>query len=338
MNTYEGIDKIGLLLNPLLLKKDSKIKHIDPHNRLTLHQAGAFTVLCIHSEWFNPFFDYQIQMAWGLYMLIKAEVIDYPDTIYTPLCIYQNPYFFILNVVSAEFYSLFKEKNIEIDEDMVETNIDTAKEENSLYQYLDKKTGELTETYYSPDGGDGKKSKFICYDMVSKLKHDNNKGSIKELDSIENRKKCEYKIYCNNSDWLHWDNFKGDYKAIFNRHLGYLSVIYNTKVRGCLSIHGEENPNFKKVIKLAEKENKVRYTNKGEKLKKSITYSDDILFPKKKLSEAEMGKRKDEIVDQVSHISLKKRNSKNALEMNKIMQNDSRKHIKRLEEGVILDI
>jgi hypothetical protein len=119
----EGIDKVSVLLNPLILNSSCKKKHVDPLNRLTLHKSGAFTTLVIHQEFFNPFFDYQKQIAFAVYELVKHGIINFPDTIFTPFIIYEYHSLFILNVVALEFYSSWASDEIEVNEDMSKTTL-----------------------------------------------------------------------------------------------------------------------------------------------------------------------------------------------------------------------
>jgi hypothetical protein len=299
MYCAEGIDKIGVILNPLFFDKKNIIKHNDPYNRLTLHPAGRLTILSIHQEWFNPFFDYQIQIALAIYELIKEGVIDFPDTIFTPLFIYKNHSLFILNVVSCEFFFDFRQKNIEINQDMVSSSINEAFNEGMLYQYFDKKTNALTDTFYSPDIQLHSKSQFICYNKLRKSIKDNNIASVEELSKNQREIRCEYKIYSCNSEWLHWDNFQGNYKTVFNRYKEYLAVLYNKYISGCLTVHGKENPNFKKIIKIAERDNKIRFTNLKGKLKKREVH-------KRVFSEEKLNEKVKKIMDNFEQFSVKK--------------------------------
>ncbi|MDR3142462.1 MAG: hypothetical protein LBU37_12180 [Tannerellaceae bacterium] len=95
MKCTEGIDRIGLLLNPLFFDKKNIIKHKDPYNRLTLHPAGQFYVLSIHAEWFNPLLDYQMQIAMAIYELVKEGVINFSDTMLTP--------YLYINIINTSF-------------------------------------------------------------------------------------------------------------------------------------------------------------------------------------------------------------------------------------------
>jgi hypothetical protein len=168
MKYTEGIDRIGLILNPLTFKKDNIRNHKDPYNKLTLHRAGQFFVLSIHEEWFNPLVDYQVQIALAIYTLVKEGFYNIPDTPYTALFIYYHWKYFFLSVVAVEFFSDFKSDNIEIDENMLKPTIDEAREEGGLYRYFNRKNHEYTETYYSPDKNGSRKSLFIHYDKLKK--------------------------------------------------------------------------------------------------------------------------------------------------------------------------
>ena len=272
MRNKEGIDRIGVLLNPIFFRKENIHKHKDPYKRLTLHKAGQWYLLSIHEEWFNPFFDYQSQIAMAIYELVKEGVIEFPDNMFTPYFIYRFHDYFILSVAGVEFFSDFKDGNIEVNKNMLKTNIPEAKNEGGLYQYYDKKKNKVTDTCYSPDCHGSRKSQFISYNKLEKSIKDNNHASREKIIKNQNPWRCEFKIFSNNSNWLNWDNFKGNYQQIFNRYKEYLAVIYNNQVDGCLSVKGNENPNFRNVVKAAKENNMVRFSNaKGQLKKKAKT-------------------------------------------------------------------
>jgi hypothetical protein len=151
-----------------------------------------------------------------------------------------------------------------------------------------------------------------------KLIKDNNKMRKEEILKNNDKRRGEIKLYSSNSKWLHWDNFMGTYKHIFNRYLEYLAVIYNNYILGCLLIHGKENPNFKKIMKLAEKNNNIRYKNRKSKLKKHVVWEKEKLMPDKFLSDQEIEIRKGNIEQVFSEFSVKTKNIKKAKEMAKI--------------------
>jgi hypothetical protein len=265
MRPIEGIDKIGVLLNPLFLNKDFKKRRIDPYNRLEIHTAGVFKVLTIKQEYLNKLFDFQAQIALAIYELIKQGIIDFPDNFLTPLFIYKNPSYFILNIIALEFYFSLEKDEIEIDEDMVKNNIDEAKEDGCLYRYVDENKVE-TETYYSNDKGTNyHRSSFILYNKQDKDLHDNQIPKDVIL-AFGKPMRIEFRLYADNSKWLHWDNLRGNYQDILDRHLQLLATTFNTKVRGCITLNSNENKNLKRIIKLAEKRDPIRFT--GKELKK----------------------------------------------------------------------
>jgi hypothetical protein len=287
----EGIDRIGVLLNPLYCAKDAYKKHKDPTNTLTLHQAGAYTQLSIHAEWFNPSIDYQWQIALALYGLVLEGVINFPDmfpdTPRMPYFIYTHPYIFIRGIVACELYSDFKEKNIEIHQERVidkKYNEITNDEEEvgseiKLVRYYDE-YNQPTETYYSTDynGDKGRKSTFICYNKQTQLIHDNNKASRREILARQNPYRCEMRLTSANSEWLNWDNLQGNFKQIFSRNKPHLAVVYNNYVKGCITVRGNENPRFLSIVKAAVENNNVRYKDSGHKLKRERTYNKEELY------------------------------------------------------------
>jgi len=266
MRPHEAIDKIGILLNPLFLIKDCENIRIDKYNRLKIHRAGIFKVLTIKEEFLNPFIDYQMQITFAIYELIKQGIIIFPDNIFTPFFIYKYHEYFILNIVSLEFYSSWERDEIEIDEDMAKLNIDDAKENGCLYRYTDKE-GNLTETHYSNDKASNSydRSGFIYYDKQL-LDFMHNQIPHHVILAYGKPMRTEFRLYADNTPWLHWDNLRGTYQEIFDRHVKLLATIYNNYVSGCITVNGKANKNFNKVIKEAEKNNPIRYT--GGQLKK----------------------------------------------------------------------
>jgi hypothetical protein len=268
MRPCEGIDKIGVLLNPLFLNKECKKKHIDPFNRLELHRAGVFKVLTIKQEYLNPIIDHQIQIAFAIYELIKQGIINFPDTLMTPFFIYKNHHLFIFNIVALEFYSSWEKEEIKINDEMVKLNLDEAKENDCLYRYIDINKN-ITDTYYSNDKALTKydRSGFICYNKQEKDLRDNQipKNVIYDFSKPI---RTEFRLYADNTPWLHWDNLRGTYKDIFNRHIKYLATIYNKFVKGCITINSRSNKYIEKVIRIAEEEDPIRYT--GKQLKKRV--------------------------------------------------------------------
>ncbi|MDR1584196.1 MAG: hypothetical protein LBS55_13250, partial [Prevotellaceae bacterium] len=308
MKHKEGIDKVKVLLNPLFYDPSKINRHKDPYNLLTLHRAGIFTALSIHDEWFNPFLDYQWQIALAISELVREGLFNFPYNDLTAFCIYTNIQYFILNVVGIEFYSDFKEKNVKINTEMLKPTIDEAKEIGGLYQYFDKKTGKITGTTYTPDKKGSKKSKHTTYNKLEKSIKDNNHASVADLIKEQNPIRLEFRLLSNNCDWLHWDNLKGNYIEIFSRYLDYLAVTFNTLLQGNLSVKGNENPQYKKIIKTAIKDNRIRFTNKGHKLRYKEKCGADFLNVKETSSENNIEQKKEEIINSLSKNINKKSN------------------------------
>jgi hypothetical protein len=303
----EGIDKVDVLLNPLFFNKQNIVKHKDPYHRLKLRPVGTFWALSIQAEWFSPFLDYQMQVAWAVYELVREGVLSFPDTPGAPFLIYLFHELFFLNVIAIEFYSDFKENNIQVDTNMVFSTIDEAKENGGLYQYYDKEKREFTETCYSPDRKGARKSQFITYNRLNKSIKDNNKGDVKKLINMQNPIRCEFKLYATNSEWLHWDNLRGPYPDIFNRYKRYLATIYNNQVAGCISVKGKENPNFRKVVVTASNENNTRFKNRKHtpQLKKREVWTEDVLHPEKTLTEDERISKRKAILEKLTGLPVK---------------------------------
>jgi hypothetical protein len=306
----EGIDKVDVLLNPLFFSQDNINRHKDPYHRLALRPAGVFWVLSIQAEWFNPFVDYQAQIAFAVYELAKEGVISFMGTPCTPWMIYLFHECFFLNIVAIEFYSDFKRDNVAIHDAKVFHTIDEAKANDGLYRYYSEKEGQLTETCYSSDKKGARKSQFIAYNRLKKSIRDNNIAPVEELEQKQNPIRCEFKLYSTNTNWLNWDNLRGNYQDIFNRHLGLLAVIYNNQVDGCITVKGQENPNFKRVVKYANRENKTRFKNKrgGDQLKQRETWPDDVLHPEKSMTAEELDDKRAKTVAEVKQGAENKAN------------------------------
>jgi len=171
-------------------------------------------------------------------------------------------------LAGLEFYFDFKEDNIQIEEDMTDTCIDRAKENDCLFNYVNKETHEKTETYYSPDVNvrKSRKSSFIIYNKNKKDDKDNQiaKDAIR---SNEYSIRCEFRLYSTNSVWLNYDNLKGSYKDVFNNYKELLAVLYNSHVKGCITTIGRTNKNFNAIKRISEKNNAIRY--RGRRLKKA---------------------------------------------------------------------
>jgi hypothetical protein len=315
------IDKIKILLNPLLINKEKAARFFDPSQKLTIHHAGAFTALSIHAEWFNPYFDYQIQIAAAIYELVIKGVLDYPDIEYfTMYCIYKYPYTFMLNIVEIEFYSDFKKQNIKIKPDGFTQNIDKAKQLGLLYQFhlFNESTGrkEPTDTYYVPNARNI--SCFSIYNKLAKSIQDNH-VSRKELEENQNPIRAEFRIDSANTDLLHWNNLKGNYFQIFKRYMNYLAVVYNTHIRGLVDFKCNENQSFQKVINTARKKNPQRYTE--GKLKKSYEYSNEKLHPETAFSDIEIVFKKLKEYSKIDKIAKSKNGLNEAKNLQKQIEN-----------------
>jgi len=207
MRPPEGIDKIGIILNPLFLNKDNRKKYFDPNNKIEVHSAGVFTVLTIKQEYFNIFFDYQKQIALAIYELVKKGIFNFPDKgALTLWFIYNFSQYFILRIVSLEFYSDWNEDDVKVEPDMFRYTLDEAKDEDCLYRYVTE-DNEVTDTFYSNDKSLSKydRSSFICY---NKKKKDIKEKQISHdvINNYARPTRTEFRLYADNTPWLHWDN------------------------------------------------------------------------------------------------------------------------------------
>ncbi|GHV83694.1 hypothetical protein AGMMS50212_10340 [Spirochaetia bacterium] len=270
MIPIEGIDKIKVLLN-----QNCKIKHIDPYNRLTLQNAGAYKSLTINAEWFIPYLDYQWQIVNAIYFLIKKGVLIFPDKPYTTFYIYNNPYYFFSEIIETEFYSDFKPKNVEV--------VPEAVENGKLIRYVDNKSGTPTNTVYSPDynAEQDRHSIVIHYDKCEKNMQDNH-ISHKELAEYPNTMRMEFRLYKNNNcRYLHWVNFRGNYFEIFNRFSELLAILYNNYVAGNFITHGKENVGWNKVKRIADRKRdkgaKIQQRYRGKKLMRTDAETEQVI-------------------------------------------------------------
>jgi len=163
----ETIDKITVVLNPWLVNDAMpKKKRIDPHNRLTLHRFGNIVALAIHWEWINTSLSVHQNIVLALHELIKKGYIVCPDNEFTLAFINMHLGLFVFYVQQIEFAFDFQKSDITIQEKAVENG--------KLMRYRDRKTGELTDNYYTPDyHEDRRKSLGIIYDKGEKDRHDN---------------------------------------------------------------------------------------------------------------------------------------------------------------------
>jgi hypothetical protein len=269
----EAIDKVSLLLNPYLTLNTAR--QIDPRNRITLHQVGSFWQLSIHAEWFNIYEDYQWQIANAIYELIKKGVIIFPNYLATLLFIYSNPYSFILRIVAIEFYSNFRLEHVAISEGAIENG--------SVERYQDYNTGEYGSVYTGDrNRKKGRKPIGITY---NKCKKDLETKRVSHQEWVKNpfKQRIEFRLYCNNTDWLNWFNLRGNYFDIFKRHLWYLATVYNNWIYSYSDINASENPMFKKIMRKASTirtpKGECRY--RGKKLKKMETIPEELSKPER---------------------------------------------------------
>ena len=258
------IDKVKLLLNPIFLNKD-RAQHIRADNALTLHNAGNFTFLAVHAEYFNPYFDYKTQIAKAIFELIEKKVINFPmdNPIFTFMFVLQNMEYFILGVSQVEFFFDFPFGKVSV--------APAAIENGDIIQYKDK-SGNLCETYYTNDYEKGKtKSSFCIYNKYIKLIKDRH-ISHKAIEKMNVEYRIEARLTRGNCQYLDLVNLTGTFEDIFKRFKPLLAVLYYTRLYGCVEVTGKSNTYFSRLIRQVEKE-RVKYFNKN-RLKKSEPIKD----------------------------------------------------------------
>ena len=289
-----GIDKVKLILNPLFLAKNF-VWHIRPDNALTIHRAGIFTFLAIHAEYFNPFFDYRIQIARAIFELIQNKVILFPMDfpVFTFMFILQNFDFFVLGISQVEFYYDFPKNKVFIDEDAVKNEV--------IIQYKDKE-GNPTDTFYSPDNDKGK-STFCIYNRHNKLIKDNKTKHIEiEKSGIENR--IEARLGRENCSYLDINNFTGTFDEIYKRFLPFLSVMYYKFLFNNITVKGKTNTHFTRLTRNAKK-GKVQYLNRNRLVKsEKIQEIPETGTGKKQMQKVLLGKYYEGVENTENHIEL----------------------------------
>jgi len=254
-----GIDKIKLILNPLFLNSDYK-GYIRADNKLTVHKEGDYTLLSIHAEYFNPFFDFYTQIAYAIYELIEKGVFNF--TIFNPalalMYISQNMNVFVSSVSHAEFFHDFPKGKVTVDKDAVDNG--------DIVQYKDK-DGNLTDTYYSNDYEAGKrKSSFCVYNKREKLLHDRN-IKRKTIDDMNVETRIEARLGRENCSYLDIANFTGTFEDIFKRFQPFLAVLYYNYLSGHVDVKGKGNTHYTRLVRSAQK-GKTKYFNR-QRLQKS---------------------------------------------------------------------
>jgi len=247
-----GIDKIKVLLNPLLLN-EKQIKNIRPDNSLTLHKTKIFTLLAIHAEYFNFFFDYRTQIAKAIYELIEKKIIDFPNEypVLTFMFIQQYIEYFIIHVSQVEFYFDFPKGKVFIEQDAVDNG--------DIKQYKDD-DGNLTDTFYTKDNPKGKDT-FCIYNRRGKLIKDN---QIKhsEIENFYVERRIEARLDRENCSFLDINNFSGTYEDIFKRFKPFLAVLFYNKLFNHIEVKGKSNINYNRLVREAKK-GKKQYVNRG---------------------------------------------------------------------------
>jgi len=134
-------------------------------------------------------------------------------------------------------------------------------------------------------------------------------------------KRTEFRLYSGNTDWLNWDNLKGTYLQIFNRHKNYLAVIYNDYIYGCLNISKSADNSFTKVMKTAKANGNYRY--RGKELKKAIPVTKIREYDKKN-----PGEKQSEGLKKFDVFSGKTCNIEKAEKVIKMMNEADKKRLK----------
>lgn len=277
MRMNEGIDKIKVILHPLLINpkkihfNKDHIMHIHPLNHITLHEGGAQVCLAIHNEFLLPFGDMKLNIVNAIYYLMEKEIlIIASDLIPKPFIftiIYNNLSSFIIHIPQLEFFFNLKEENI------------IVKEEAVIFSYLrkiiNKRTGSVS--YYTNDYRNYRNSMGIIYHKADKDLHDNHKKNAQIVNNLY-KMRLEFRLNNINCNRLSLDNLKGTYADIINRFIPFLAIKYNELFADHVKINPVDNWYLTKLLATAkENESKKRYT--GKELKKKSVFPKEYLKP-----------------------------------------------------------
>jgi hypothetical protein len=166
-------------------------------------------------------------------------------------------------------------------------------------------TKKLTDTYYSSDYTPNHTSFVIIYDKEAKdLKDNHIKRDIILAHPYKTR--CEFKLYNSNTQWLHWDNLRGNYDAIFKRYKRYLAMLYVKHLTGCIQSFTSYNPHFAAIKEQARQE-------LGQRLTRTRLKQRNVL--QSACTKAELERTRQEKLDKIEVFMQKKKNIEKARNM-----------------------
>jgi hypothetical protein len=87
---------------------------------------------------------------------------------------------------------------------------------------------------------------------------------------MKHKIRLEMKLFNISTDWLHIDNFKGTYRKIFNRYFDFLAILYKKFLKDYIIINSSENRFLDKIVKRSAMIDKVRFTNRHNRLLKQV--------------------------------------------------------------------
>jgi hypothetical protein len=256
MLSIQGIDKISIALQPIIVGKKLGKVPIDPKKELTFRYFGCFPVLDIHAERLDLDQDLHSQIASIIYELIEKDFINFPNTPLTFAFVHQHLDCFVLFLKEIEFFFDLRPDNISIDEK--EDNPEIDDKEKLFYRY--------ENTHYSKDRSKkNRKSKIAIYDRKLRLKETRQK-SYKEIEAMSNNMRLEFRLCNSNCKYMDIDNIKGNYNKVFKNYLPYLASSYNKLAKDSLDITSREHAN---LLKLLDESSKDRVRARGN-LKKGV--------------------------------------------------------------------
>jgi hypothetical protein len=259
-----GIDKVKVLLNPCFLNPLMPW-HIRPDNALTLHKHYGKVYLCVHAEYFNPFFDYRISIANAIYELIEKKVIDFlvnrDYAFITQMFIYQFLEWFVLGISQVEIYFDFPEGKVSINPDAIMNG--------DMTQFVDD-DGNPQETFYTGDYIPGKRrSSFCVYNRQEKLIHDRHLNH-KDIESMDVEYRIEARLTKENCPFLSLNNLSGNYETIFKKYLPFLAVLFTNHLSSSVTAIGRHNAYYSRLERKAL-EGKTKYFSNGKLAKSTPT-------------------------------------------------------------------
>lgn len=264
--TY-GIDKIKLCLNKDYLNytvlqnikwhKDSKgrtqLHSLARNHNLLIERAGVYFFLIINQEFFNhylpyPFNNVLLQVCAALRCLaIEGYISEQVFPMGYLSCIH--------HITEIEFYFSLKAHYINIKEARSFNSLETAKEEEGLFQYNG------TETFYSYNGN-SERSSVCFYNKREKDYHDNH-YTKEEIDSYLFPYRLEFRLRENDVSNIALLN--APLNTVFTNFKPTLAFLHNKFLKNNMDFNIPLRNKYNIVMKKSEQVTSVRNRQNGAK-------------------------------------------------------------------------